>query len=63
MFNELTVTENGIIDRLKTLSGIKWTYCHGEALPKQAQDILWMTKTLAFYVARYCKSQTPVQKQ
>ncbi|MEH8261834.1 HsdR family type I site-specific deoxyribonuclease [Aeromonas veronii] len=39
MFNEQTVTENGIIDRLKTLGGIKWTYCHGESLPKKTQDI------------------------
>ena len=49
MFNELTVTENGIIDRLKSLSGIKWTYCHGEALPKKAQDIFvdeWLKDAL-----------------
>lgn len=39
MFNEQTVTENGIIDRLKGLSGVKWSYCHGEKLPKKAQDI------------------------
>ena len=39
MFNEQTVTENGIIDRLKGLSGIKWIYCHGDSLPKQAQDV------------------------
>ncbi|MCP2050961.1 UNVERIFIED_ORG: type I restriction enzyme R subunit [Pseudomonas fluorescens] len=39
MFNEQTVTENGIVDRLKNLSGVKWTYCHGENLPKKAQDI------------------------
>lgn len=35
MFNEQTVTENGIIDRLKGLSGVKWSYCHGEKLPKK----------------------------
>ncbi|WP_286842397.1 type I restriction endonuclease subunit R [Idiomarina sp. UBA4206] len=49
MFNEQTVTENGIIDRLKALSGIKWTYCHGENLPKQAQDIFvdeWLKDAL-----------------
>jgi len=49
MFNEQTVTENGIIDRLKNLGGFKWTYCHGEALPKQAQDIFvdeWLKDTL-----------------
>jgi type I restriction enzyme, R subunit len=49
MFNEQTVTENGIIDRLKALSGIKWTYCHGESLPKQAQDIFvdeWLKNAL-----------------
>ena len=39
MFNEQTVTENGIIDRLKELSGVKWTYRHGDSLPKKAQDI------------------------
>ena len=39
MFNEQTVTENGIIDRLKQLGGVKWNYCHGESLPKQANDI------------------------
>jgi type I restriction enzyme R subunit len=38
MFNEQTVTENGIINRLKQLNDIKWTYCHGEDLPKQASD-------------------------
>lgn len=45
MFNEQTVTENGIIDHLKGLSGIKWNYCHGESLPKQAHDIfvdIWL---------------------
>lgn len=49
MFNEQTVTENGIIDRLKALSGVKWTYCHGENLPKQAQDIFvdeWLKDAL-----------------
>ena len=49
MFNEQTVTENGIIDRLKGLSGVKWTYCHGESLPKQAQDIFvdeWLKDAL-----------------
>ncbi|WP_415878546.1 type I restriction endonuclease subunit R [Methylomonas sp. TEB] len=39
MFNEQTVTENGIIDRLKQLSDVKWNYCHGDALPKQVNDI------------------------
>lgn len=49
MFNEQTVTENGIIDRLKQLSGVKWTYCHGEALPKQVSDIFvddWLKEAL-----------------
>lgn len=49
MFNEITVTENGIIDRLKSLSGAKWTYCHGESLPKKAQDIFvdeWLKDAL-----------------
>lgn len=35
MFTEQTVTEDGIIDRLRQLSGVKWNYCHGDALPKQ----------------------------
>ncbi|AMR67323.1 type I restriction endonuclease subunit R [Aquipseudomonas alcaligenes] len=49
MFNEKTVTENGIIDRLKNLSGVKWIYCHGENLPKKAQDIFvdeWLKDAL-----------------
>jgi len=49
MFNEQTVTENGIINRLKNLSGVKWTYCHGESLPKKAQDIFvdeWLKDAL-----------------
>jgi len=49
MFNEQTVTENGIIDRLKSISGIQWTYHHGENLPKQAQDIFvdeWLKDAL-----------------
>jgi len=49
VFNEQTVTENGIIDRLKNLSGVKWTYCHGESLPKEAQDIFvdeWLKDAL-----------------
>ncbi|MGL4844360.1 MAG: type I restriction endonuclease subunit R [Aeromonas veronii] len=49
MFNEKTVTENGIIDRLKGLSGVKWTYYHGECLPKKAQDIFvdeWLKEAL-----------------
>lgn len=49
MFNEQTVTENGIIDRLQGLSGAKWTYCHGESLPKKAQDIFvdeWLKDAL-----------------
>lgn len=49
MFNEQTVTENGIIDRLKGLNGVKWTYSHGENLPKQAQDIFvdeWLKDAL-----------------
>lgn len=49
MFNEQTVTENGIIDRLKGLSGVKWSYCHGEKLPKKAQDIFvdeWLKDAL-----------------
>jgi type I restriction enzyme R subunit len=49
MFNELNVTENGIVDRLKNLSDIKWTYCHGDDLPKKAQDIFvdeWLKDSL-----------------
>lgn len=49
MFNEQTVTENGIIDRLKNLSGVKWIYCHGENLPSKAQDIFvdeWLKDAL-----------------
>lgn len=49
MFNEQTVTEDGIIDRLTGLGGAKWTYCHGESLPKQAQDIFvdaWLKDAL-----------------
>jgi len=49
MFNEQTVTESGIIDRLKSLSGVKWTYFHGERLPKQSQDIFvdeWLKDAL-----------------
>ncbi len=49
MFNEQTVTENGIIDRLKGLSGVKWNYCHGESLPKQTHDIFvdtWLKDAL-----------------
>ncbi len=49
MFNEQTVTENGIIDCLKGLSGVNWRYCHGEQLPKQAQDIFvdeWLKNAL-----------------
>lgn len=49
MFNEQAVTENGIIDRLKNLSGVKWTYCRGENLPKKAQDIFvdeWLKDAL-----------------
>ncbi len=59
MFNELTVTENGIIDRLKSLSCIKWTYCHGEALPKKAQDIFvdeWLKDAL-------CSLNSDIAKQ
>lgn len=49
MFSEQTVTENGIIDRLKKLSGAKWIHCHGESLPKEAQDIFvdeWLKDAL-----------------
>ena len=49
MFNEQTVTENGIIDRLKQLGGVKWNYCHGESLPKQASSLLvdeWLKEAL-----------------
>lgn len=49
MFNELNVTENGIVNRLKTLSGDKWIYCHGDDLPKKASDILvdeWLKDAL-----------------
>lgn len=49
MFSEQTVTENGIIDRLKNLSGVKWIYYHGENLPKKAQDIFvdeWLKDAL-----------------
>lgn len=49
MFTEQTVTENGIIDRLKLLGGVKWSYCHGESLPKQANDVFvdeWLKDAL-----------------
>jgi len=49
MFDEQTVTENGIIDRLKNLSGVKWNYCHGESLPKQSADLFvdeWLKTAL-----------------
>lgn len=49
MFTEQTVTENGIIDRLKQLSGVEWNYCHGESLPKQANDVFvdeWLKEAL-----------------
>jgi len=49
MFNEKTVTEDGIIDRLKQLSGVKWNYCHGESLPKQVSSIFvdeWLKEAL-----------------
>lgn len=49
MFNEQTVTENGIIDRLKNLNGVNWNYCHGESLPKQTHDIFvdtWLKDAL-----------------
>ncbi|MFA0411376.1 HsdR family type I site-specific deoxyribonuclease, partial [Vibrio splendidus] len=49
MFNEQTVTEDGIIDRLKGLNGVKWNYCHGESLPKQTHDIFvdtWLKDAL-----------------
>ncbi|SGZ08082.1 Putative type I site-specific restriction-modification system, R (Restriction) subunit [Moritella viscosa] len=49
MFNEQTVTENGIIARLKDLSGAKWNYCHGDSLPKQTHDIFidtWLKDAL-----------------
>jgi len=49
MFSEETVTENGIIDRLKQLRGLKWIYCHGGELPKQPIDIFvdeWLKDAL-----------------
>ncbi|MCU7931379.1 MAG: HsdR family type I site-specific deoxyribonuclease [Candidatus Thiodiazotropha sp. (ex Codakia rugifera)] len=49
MFTEQTVTENGIIDRLKHLSWVEWNYCHGESLPKQANDVFvdeWLKEAL-----------------
>lgn len=49
MFNEQTVTEKSIIDRLTKLDGIKWNYCAGEDLPKQPQDIfvdIWLKDAL-----------------
>lgn len=49
MFNELNVTENGIIDRLREMSGVKWNYFHGENLPKQARDVFvdeWLKDAL-----------------
>lgn len=49
MFTEQTVTENGIIDRLKQLGGVEWNYCHGESLPKQANDVFvdeWLKEAL-----------------
>lgn len=58
-FNEQTVTENGIIDRLKGLSGVKWTYCHGENLPKKVQDIFvdeWLKDAL-------CSLNTDIGRQ
>lgn len=49
MFNEQTVTENGVINRLKQLSGVKWNYCHGETLPNQVNNIFvdeWLKDAL-----------------
>lgn len=49
MFTEKSVTEQGIIDRLGKLQGLKWTYCTGNKLPKQAQDIFvepWLKNAL-----------------
>lgn len=59
MFNELTVTENGIIDRLKTLPGLSWSYCHGSELPNTAQDVFvdtWLKEAL-------CKINPDIAKQ
>ena len=49
MFNEQTVTENGIIDRLSNIMPIKWSYYNGENLPNQARDIFveeWLKDAL-----------------
>lgn len=49
MFNEQSVTEKGIINKLTHLDGIKWHYCSGENLPKQSQDIFvdtWLKDAL-----------------
>lgn len=49
MFNEKTVTENGIINSLKGLSGVQWKHYHGSSLPKKPQDIFvrkWLKDAL-----------------
>ena len=49
MFSEHSVTENGVIERLKGLNGASWSYYHGENLPKLAQDIFieeWLKNAL-----------------
>lgn len=49
MFNEQTVTENGIIDCLGKLSGLKWSFVHGDNLPKKTGDIFveeWLKAAL-----------------
>lgn len=49
MFNEETVTEKGIIDRLESLKGLRWIFCHGTKLPKRPQDLLvdeWLKDAL-----------------
>jgi type I restriction enzyme R subunit len=49
MFNEQSVTENGIINRLSKLTGIHWSFCVGDSLPRQAQDIFvdtWLKDAL-----------------
>ncbi len=49
MFNEKTVTENGIINSLTGLSGVKWEHYRGTSIPKKSQDIFvheWLKDAL-----------------
>lgn len=59
MFTEKSVTEQGIIDRLGKLDGLKWTYRQGSDIPKKAQDIFvddWLKDAL-------CKLNPDIAKQ